>query len=62
MSCDNIYIWKSEIEEFTSLANATFKRLIKYDLRGLEGKTVRVIADDVRYIRLRIHTLYLLQQ
>lgn len=46
-NCDNIYIWKKEREEFTTLSNESFARHRKNDLKALEGKTVRVAAHNV---------------
>lgn len=48
-NCENIYIWKSDQEDFISLLNVTFTKPGGSDLRALEGKTVRVIADNVQF-------------
>lgn len=46
-NCENIYIWKSDQDDFISLSNAKLIKPRRSMLNTLEGKTVKMIAPNV---------------
>lgn len=50
MSCDNIYIWGNQKEEFTNAFNISFSQTSLYNFTELDRMktTVRVIVHNVK--------------
>lgn len=47
-ACENIYIWERERKNFVPAASGKTLLPLRNDFDALRGKTVRVIADNVR--------------